>query len=243
MVVPQNGFHGLVGLATARAAAKRVPQNGVRAFAPAVVLGAMLPDADLYPTAVAFLAGRKDLIYEIHRTLTHSALLVGLLLLLALLSRSPAWRFGFLGFALGTATHEFLDVFFWFQGIDLLWPLSPIHIGGYLVGEPNLWANVQVSDLLRNIREACEFLAFGLMLTALGRILRNARLFVFSKIAFALFLATLITAYAFRDKPYIQNVIVETPYLLFFAPLIWWTVWKHRDEITDWCLARKQQIN
>lgn len=111
--MPQNGFHGLAGLAVARWAAPRAPAAFAEVFVPAVVLGAMLPDVDVYPAAVAFLRGRGDLTYVSHRTFTHS-MLAALLVAFAgavLRRRSPGSAWACAGLALAP--------FCWIQTVRL----------------------------------------------------------------------------------------------------------------------------
>ncbi len=201
--MPQNGFHGLVGLAAARAFTGRVPSEAAASFAGGTVLGAMLPDADMYPTAIAFLAGRGDLTYTLHRTATHSLLAAGIALGigLALRGRRPAVGWGVIGLALGIATHLLLDAFLWFAPLDLFWPLSHVPFaagtwywprdgdgGSALLPVLDFWglehaghatgrhlpAVIGRPDLLPNLREALELPAFACFLLALRRIRSGA---------------------------------------------------------------------
>lgn len=238
--MPQNGFHGLVGLVAARFVARRVPRQEAEPLVAGTVFGAMLPDVDMYPTAVAFLMGRKDLIYVIHRSLTHSLAFVLVLLLAGALSRRSAWRFGLWGLGIGVATHVLLDLFLWFAQLDLFWPLSHLPAEQPLLPIADLWRSASVPHLLTNIREAMEFAAFALLLLALGRIgVQSRHLGHAQLLAWILFAATLATAFVFREKPGIQNVIVFAPYLLFFLPFCWLQVWNHRSVIAEWALAAK----
>src|SRR5687767_5395891 len=139
--MPQSEFHGLFGLAIARAVVPVVPEAARPAAAGAIVLGAMLPDIDAYPTAIAVLMGHGDLIYEIHRTATHSIAAVLLLLAASFLMRTPSARWVALGLAIGVASHELLDLFFWFAQIDIFWPLSRFGATEDTFPIVDLWAN------------------------------------------------------------------------------------------------------
>jgi membrane-bound metal-dependent hydrolase YbcI (DUF457 family) len=123
--MPQNGFHGLVGLAVAKQVAPRVDAAATEPFVAGVTLGAMLPDIDVNPTAIAFLVN-KDLTYAVHRTFTHSLLAIAILTVAGAIVRRRARATSWVcfGLALGITTHVLLDIFFWFAQIDLFWPFS-----------------------------------------------------------------------------------------------------------------------
>lgn len=222
--MPQNGFHGLVGLATARLLARRVPSP--EAFVPGVVLGSMLPDIDMYPTAIAVLMGHKELIYVIHRSATHSLLFVGVLCLGAALFARCRWLL--LGLAVGVLTHLTLDIFFWFAAIDLFWPF----------GRPvDLWGEIRRVPLWLNIREAFEFAAFALFLGALRRI-TGADLRKWELGTWIGFGIALVTAVLFRERDDLQNRVVTTPYLLLLIPFCWSRVWILRKELALWASGK-----
>jgi membrane-bound metal-dependent hydrolase YbcI (DUF457 family) len=233
--MPQNGFHGIVGLGAAKLLAKHVSRENADPFVGAVVLGAMLPDVDMYPTAVAFLANRMDLIYVIHRSLTHSLPLILLLLLIGAVVRAGPSRFVYWGLAIGMATHVVLDTLFWFTQIDLFWPFSHVPSSNPLLPIVNLWQDMRPGVLFVNVREAFEFLAYALLLMALAKIapqIPDSRRW--QLLAWACFGVTLITAFLFRQSSTIQHVLVTAPYLLLFLPYVWLTTWKHRREIAAW---------
>jgi membrane-bound metal-dependent hydrolase YbcI (DUF457 family) len=221
--MPQNGFHGLIGLATARALARKVPSPEF--FVPGVVLGAMLPDIDMYPTAIAVLLKHTELIYVIHRSATHSLLFILLLGLAGLALVQHRWLL--FGLAVGVVTHVTVDIFFWFAGIDLFWPF------GHAI---DLWNGVKPPPLLINIREAFEPAAFALFLGCLRRI-TGADLLKWEIGAWLLFGIALVTAYIFRTRSDLQNFVVTTPYLLLLIPFCWSRVWVLRKEITEWALG------
>lgn len=238
--MPQNGLHGLIGLATAKVFARRVPAPLGNAFAGAIVGGAMLPDIDAYPTAIAFLI-KPGLTYVIHRSFTHSLLAILLVLVTGavLQKRMPGIRTVCLGLALGMLTHDLLDMVFWFAQIRFLWPLE------YLApGHPefilNVWQGWKPPTLVLNIREACEYLAFALLLLSLRRIAirSGADPTVPIKIrrveiaCWAYFGVTLATAFLLSESW--QNVVVTAPYLMFFLPFCWLSVLSLRAEIRRW---------
>ncbi len=227
--MPQNGFHGLVGLGMAKALARHIPKPG--AFVPGVVLGSMLPDADMFPTAIAVLLKHGELTYVIHRSATHSLLFAAFLGLISLLA--PKWRWTLLGLALGVLSHILLDIVFWFAPIDLLWPFSQ----GKLL---NVWNGVDISVSLVNVRQAFEAAAFAFLLEALARISGERRLRSWSLAAWVWFAIALPAAFIFRDSEFKENVVVMTPYLLAFLPFTWWQVWRLRVVISEWAIARQE---
>jgi hypothetical protein len=218
--MPQNGFHGLVGLATARALAKKLPEP--EALVPGIVLGSMLPDIDMYPTAIAVLLRRSDLMYVIHRSATHSLLFV--LLLWVIAAAIPRRRWILFGLGIGVITHIALDIFFWFAPIDLFWPFGH---------EIDLWGGIKLAGFLINIREAFEFAAFALLLGALRRITR-ADLRKWERGAWIGFGVALVTAFIFSARTDLQNFVVTTPYLLLLIPYCWSRVWLLRRSLAAW---------
>jgi len=128
----QTGIHGLMGLAAARLVAPHVPAEAALPLTLAVTVGAMLPDLDLYPASIAYLAtGRNELSEQIHRSLTHSlfvmAALTGAGLTLRRSRPKAAWTL--IGLATGMLTHALLDVFMWFAALDAFWPVSQLPAG------------------------------------------------------------------------------------------------------------------
>lgn len=246
--MPQNGLHGLFGLASARGLARFAPADYRSGWVGGLVLGAMLPDIDMYPTGVAFLLGRKDLVYVIHRTATHSLVVVALAIVAALLWRwrrpGPGWMV--LGLALGSAGHAVLDVFFWFTEIDLFWPLSHWPPDSPFLPMVDLWQGQRMEGLAYNIREACEFAAFALYLRMVQVAVRrfdetDRELAGMKKWEIALwvfFAIALATAFLFRETASRQNYVVTTPYLLAFLPYCWLKTWRNRDALSRWATGK-----
>jgi membrane-bound metal-dependent hydrolase YbcI (DUF457 family) len=250
--MPQNGFHGLAGLAAARWVAPRVPAAAAEIVAASVVLGAMLPDVDVYPAAVATLLGRDDLTYDIHRTFTHSLLAVLLVLgagaVLRRRSPAAAWACG--GLALGMLTHLFLDAFFWFAPLDLFWPFSRLPADTPLLPVIDLWSSVRPlpalfgkPDLLVNLREAWEPGAFALYLLALRRVTQRdeprapkaQRLARWERWGWAGFAVALAGAVTLPHTA--VEFFVYALWLLALAPFCWSQTVRLRREIARWSLS------
>jgi membrane-bound metal-dependent hydrolase YbcI (DUF457 family) len=263
--MPQNGFHGLVGLAVAKGLAHHAPAGAAEVFVAGITLGAMLPDVDIYPAAVFFLAGRPDMVPVIHRTLTHSllAILVAAGVGAALGRRSPAGRWGCWGLAVGMMTHAFLDAFFWFGQLDLFWPLSHLPRERPLAPVIDLWAAARpLPALLFNLREAFEFAAFALYLRALRRVVQGTvndmadgarvgkgvppfaaavaanggvRLLARWERWAWIGFAAALVGAFWLPNP-LQEVLVYAPWLLAFAPFCWSRTLQFRGAVTAWCL-------
>ncbi|MBW3622175.1 MAG: metal-dependent hydrolase [Armatimonadetes bacterium] len=248
--MPQNGLHGLVGLAAAKQLAPLAPREEAVPFVTAITLGAMLPDIDMYPTAVVFLSGREDLVYAVHRTLAHS-LWVLLLLIGAGAVARERWKTGrwiCWGLALGGFTHVFLDAFFWFAPLDLFWPLSRLPPDRPLLPVIHLWSGMRLPalwgkpDLLENSLMAFELAALALYLLALRRISRQVNprcpaaegLIRWERWAWISFGISFVGAVVLPSSA--QKVLVHVPYLLAFLPYCWWQTVKRRETIATWSL-------
>lgn len=151
----QAGFHGLVGAALR----KLIPRKDW--LFPGIVLGNLLPDADNLAVAVATLAGLPT--GGLHRTLTHSlffAAAVALVFyLISRIAAKPAVANLGLGLSAGIGMHILLDLFLWFDGVALLWPLP------YWF---NLWEGIAAPGWWMKLMMPVENLAFMLFFLALA---------------------------------------------------------------------------
>ena len=150
----QAGIHALVGMAACR----WMPQRTWLALG--IVLGNMLPDADILAMAVATVAGLPT--ERLHRTFTHSLFIVAMVLLViqvvaSVIRRPKCWNLG-LGLGLGILMHIALDLAIWFRGVEILWPLPP---------KVDLWRDVVVPGWWSTIELPAEFLCFALLFLTL----------------------------------------------------------------------------
>jgi membrane-bound metal-dependent hydrolase YbcI (DUF457 family) len=129
------------------------------------VSGSVLPDVDLAALAAMYVFDPGKAM-RMHRTATHSLVIVGLATALGvLLSTTRGGKSYFRGLGLGMALHSFVDVFLWLSGIDILWPLG--HLG--LPSQVNLWTNVKIPPLWNNFLGAADFLMLALFyMTLIG---------------------------------------------------------------------------
>lgn len=158
----QAGLHGLAGLLLRRW------MPGRRWLMLGIVLGNLIPDLDNLLVAVATLTGAAA--EGLHRTFSHSLFTALAIIVLgylagALLAR-PKWANLGLGLGLGVALHILFDLLIWFNGVQILWPLSPWI---------NLWSNTSPPEWWSQLMMPAEFLAFALFFGTLGVTARSAR--------------------------------------------------------------------
>jgi len=245
--MPQSGFHGLVGLATSRALIARVPSTAQVGFAFGTVLGAVLPDIDLYPAAVAALVDPKHATEELqifHRTAAHSIFVVVLFALMGFpFGGNLKLRWTLWGLSIGVLTHEVLDVFFWFAKIDIMWPFS--HWPAHWFATINIWAphdKQLATGLAPNLRDACEFPAFALFLAAIRSIVTIqgrpqaalTKQIWWERMLWVYFLVALIGSFLNVENPQLQQKIIFVPILLAVLPYCWSRIWVYREEIAAW---------
>jgi hypothetical protein len=124
--------------------------------------------------------------------------------------------------------HIFLDIFFWFEGIDLFWPLSLLGITQPI----NIWQNIDIPNWLRSFIIVTEFLAFGFYYSFLGletkrlninlgyaKILRNVEIGHY--LAFFIY-CVLILFLSYKKILFCTYV----PLLLVCGPVFVWTTLK-----------------
>ena len=169
----QSGLHGLIGVAVARMTSKEAPEPGrsiaAKSFAYGFVTGNVLPDIDLAALAVTYLFDSK-LAMRMHRTATHSLVVIGIVTLLGvLLSTTRGGKSYFKGLGAGMALHTLVDIFLWFSGVDILWPLGSFGVRS----EINLWANVKLPPLWNNLLGSTDFLMMALFYGLLMKLSRR----------------------------------------------------------------------
>ena len=161
--MPQNGIHAIVGTAVAR---KWMPKKEWLVLG--VVLGNMFPDLDNLVVAYATLAKLPEPEHY-HRTFTHSVFTILTMLILfyviAVLTKNEKWKNFGLGFSTGILMHIALDLVIWFNGVELLWPLSNFEL--------NFWSWFTTPIWLKIFLDTGEFLAFGLYFLLLGSLARR----------------------------------------------------------------------
>ncbi len=166
-----------------------------------------------------------------HRTLTHSlffALAIGLLFYLLTLGRDSPWQpFGF-GLVTGMVVlHSLVDIFVWFDGVGLLWPLWTI----------NLWGWLTLPEGVKRLLRAANFLAFAWYFAYLGRLARadgsnTAYLPRLRRYTYAQFiLGLLFSGLAMVLPASVYNILDGAILLLFAYPNALWVTWQMRETI------------
>jgi membrane-bound metal-dependent hydrolase YbcI (DUF457 family) len=211
--MPQAGIHALVGVASR----KWMPKKEWLLLG--VVLGNMFPDLDNFVVAYATLA--KHMTTEqaaemYHRTFTHSIFtilaLVILFYVIAGLTKNEKWKNFGNGFGAGILMHLLVDLVLWFNGVQLLWPLSNYEL--------NFWSWFVTPAWLKIFLDTGEFLAFGLYFFLLGSLARQygtdaereGTVRVWAYIEFGLF--TLFTVLFFATSKGIFHTIFGALYLV-----------------------------
>ena len=227
--MPQTGLHAVLSLATRKTFSKQ------HWFALGQTFGALTPDADSYPQAFAIILGKMDPIKAeeiFHRTLTHSlffALAVGVAFYLVSLVRGghSLRTFG-LGMATGIAAlHIFVDIFAWFDGVGILWPIWSI----------NLWAWLTLPEVVKNLVRAGNFLSFAAYFAYLAVLARRTqvntdylprlRLYTYAQLGLGVVFAVL--TFVLSAKTY--NLPDGMVFLFLAYPNAVWVTWRMKETI------------
>ncbi len=218
----QAGLHGVAGLSVRRV----LPGGLTWGF----VLGNVLPDADMVAMTVVY-PFDLALAYRMHRTFTHSlsfVLLVVALFYLLSLRLGPFYRYLGYGLGLGVAAHIFLDLFLWFDGVELFWPLAY---------ELDLWPWYSPPPMVFKLLRAAEFFFAGLYFLYLslaaarsGTDLNFApRLPLLYGLQFALFVVFAGLAFALETKQYL--IPFGVVYTFTMLPLVFYVTFRMRETI------------
>lgn len=156
----QAGIHSMVGMA-------------VRKWTPArkwlmlgIILGNLLPDADNLAVAIATVTNNST--EGLHRTFTHSLFFVAAIIIVfygvAWASKRPEWGNLGLGLGMGVLMHILVDLVVWFNGVELLWPLS---------SWVNFWEGITLPEWWTKLMMPVENLFFALFFLLLASIARK----------------------------------------------------------------------
>jgi membrane-bound metal-dependent hydrolase YbcI (DUF457 family) len=137
----------------------------------------------------------------LHRTFTHSLFtliaLVVLFYLVSLVTRDQKWNNFGMGFGMGILMHIVLDLFLWFNGVELFWPIK---------FELNFWSWFTMPVWLDKLLKTGEFLAFGmffLLLASIGNKQKTDEIFLpklrtYAYIQFGLFILFSIAGFVMQ---------------------------------------------
>lgn len=187
----QAGIHGLIGVA-------------VRKWAPkaewlmlGIVLGNLFPDTDNLAVAIATVA--KLPTEGLHRAFTHSLFTIVAILaifyLIAALTKKQRWNILGFGLGIGILMHILLDLFIWFNGVAILWPI-PSWI--------NLWTSYTPPEWFDKLMLSAEYLFLALYFVLLYSMARKYKtdqdyqktLLIWALVQAALFVAFTVLIYA-----------------------------------------------
>jgi len=150
----QAGIHSLLGMAVRKWTPKR------EWLLLGIVLGSLFPDADNLAVAVATIM--KLPTEGLHRTFTHSLFtivaVIAIFALVGAFTRKPRWTNLGYGLGIGIGMHILLDLLIWFNGVEILWPIS---------SWVNLWPNYAGIPWFDTLMMPVEFLFLGLYFYAL----------------------------------------------------------------------------
>jgi membrane-bound metal-dependent hydrolase YbcI (DUF457 family) len=158
----QGGLHALIGTVIVKATGKDAAEPGravaAKSFAFGFVTGNVLPDVDLAALALVYFFDR-DLALKMHRTATHSLVVIALFTTIGLLfSTTRGGRSFFQGLGTGMVLHVLFDVLMWFSAVDILWPLGRFGIPS----EVNLWTWFSLPRLWLDLLGSADFLLMAL---------------------------------------------------------------------------------
>ena len=121
--MPPTGFHGLLGLAIAGKVDSKAGKIGI-------AWGSVFPDIDLFGSAITYiLTQNTHLTIHFHRSITHSLVIMGLILVTGVIvprltTRDYSFLYPFvLGLVIGMLLHVTMDLFY-LDGVSLYWPLT-----------------------------------------------------------------------------------------------------------------------
>lgn len=161
-----------------------------------VVVGSMLPDADNLAVAVATVTKASS--QGLHRTFSHSLFtviaVIAVFYLVSLVTKRASWNNLGLGLGLGILLHSLVDIFLWFDGVAILWPI-PVFL--------NLWNKIPPPDWWTTLMQPVELLFFALFFWSLYTLARKqasdlgylGKLRLWIAVETALFVIFLILAY------------------------------------------------
>ena len=134
------------------------------------IIGSIIPDIDIIICALAsYYIPINDAVYYFHRTFSHSIITIaviylGFLIAYELKKNESILNYAY-GFVAGMLFHLLIDIFLWFNYVDLFWPLP--------IPPINIWMNIQIHESIINFLFALEFIFFRFFASKLIDIIIN----------------------------------------------------------------------
>jgi len=175
----QMGIHMAVGLIGARTERVRTSISGL-----GFLIGNIFPDID-FLLLIPFRFINRDFALQLHRSATHSIILVLLILILGFIFHifdKQKIKMFLYGASAGILVHIFLDFFMWFNQVDFLWPLD-IHL--------DLYKNMNIPDFIPNIVASFETACYAILLLYIQKLVSQDNKQIV-QISIVLFFLTLI---------------------------------------------------
>lgn len=204
-----------------------------------LILGSFAPDLDFIPL-VAVYAFNPTLARSFHRSASHSFLIPLLILVISvvarLITRKQRLMDWGVGLAVGLISHVVLDLVFWFDQVQVLWPLDLWGISTTV----DLWKGyTPPTSIYLLIGPAAEFLFYGLLFRLLqmralrgqdgARFMPSLRLM--ERLSFAVFAVYVVLVFILAPSTYEEAVYGLTAFL--FAPLSLYWLWKSRGLVIE----------
>ncbi|MCI0526165.1 MAG: hypothetical protein L0Y56_01745, partial [Nitrospira sp.] len=148
--------------------------------------------------------------------------------LIAILRRDQRWLTFGLGLSSGVDfLHILPDIFIWFDGVEVLWPLGGI----------NLWAGFTIPDWLSQLLQAGNYWAFLWYFAYLGSLARKGKTDndYLPKLRRWMYLqgglAVILTVLAFVFLPGSFDTANGALFLFVAFPNVLWVTWRMRETI------------
>ncbi len=224
----QFAVHIATGIISGRAVNSKYLSYGLFA-------GAILPDFDFIPMLLIY-PFNADIARMFHRSATHTLIIPVILCLFALFlyasGKSRITPALLCGIAAGFMGHILFDILFWFDRVNLLWPL---HFNG-VPFIADIWAGLHLPAAVKSLLgPASEFLYYGIFFHWIRRFSVDqtgfiaGKLRLFELLSFAFFTVSIIPAFYLGEKRFAELVYGVTSF--FFAPLSLMVLWKVRDRL------------
>ena len=129
----QSGIHAFCGIILSKSLKYE------KWLVPSLIFGSILPDIDILFSAIGFMFGLSisDAESIFHRTFTHniffSMIIYLIFLYIAEIASDKKFRTIGKGIGIGILLHIIIDIFLWFKGVQVFWPLTvdPVNIWNY----------------------------------------------------------------------------------------------------------------
>lgn len=250
MFVGQLGIHAITGLVLGEHLIGRFAGDSIgrRAITFGFVLGNLIPDLDFVAVAALFPVEGMEALH-LHRGFSHSLLAATTMMLgfylASRLMQDRYMRFMGYGLSLGVVAHFSLDIFIWFEAVDIFWPASLFGI----IPRVDIWTWWWTTPpLLERMMGAAELLAFGLYYNYLIHVARQLQtdldiLPALQRMANTCFLTwAVFTALAADMTPNQYIAAFYVPMGVIFVPACFYLTWRMQTTIEFLGLGKREDL-